>query len=138
MFTLRFFYSCSHTVVSAVFNPADPGFVSYTGADASGAPLLISMVELCQQPDVPPIWLPGGALSSAYVLLTQCLAAAGTLPGYLPLRADWGIDRFPCSKTTLLDCFAEGATDLPPAMLELSAVSGFTVRRSRVSSLPSS
>ncbi|CAN0069863.1 unnamed protein product [Ectocarpus fasciculatus] len=55
-------------------------------------------------------------------------AKEGVGPIPLPaedLPAGWGIDRFPCSRLSPLDCFQEGGYDYPEALQQLDLVSTF-------------
>jgi len=62
----------------------------------------------------------GAVVSWAYTKLTQCLP----LPSSVPLEDGWGIDRFPCTRASALDCFAEGSHDYPANMKRLEQVDG--------------
>eukprot|EP00752_Nemacystus_decipiens_P003738 g3444.t1 len=99
------------------------------------------VADTCQSATVPsyfrpytttsPIdWIASGAfMSYGYRWVSLC-AKAGAGTGAFPLpSADlpegWGIDRFPCSRLTPLDCFQEGMYDYPEALQQLQAVAPF-------------
>eukprot|EP00903_Cladosiphon_okamuranus_P013795 g12838.t1 len=75
-------------------------------------------------------WIASGAfMSYGYRWVSLCAkAGAGTGPVPLPsadLPEGWGIDRFPCSRLSPLDCFQEGMYDYPEALQQLQQVAPF-------------
>lgn len=99
------------------------------------------LADLCQSPTVaaffkpynntptsPPAWLEQSAVMSyAYRQVSLC-AKEGTGPIPVPeidLEDGWGIEQFPCSRLSPLDCFQEGNYDYPLAMKQLDQVSFF-------------
>ncbi|CAM9409684.1 unnamed protein product [Chrysoparadoxa australica] len=101
--------------------------------------------DLCERSTVPAVFRPfpvgpvpngfeyiaaGSWMSYGFQFMTQCLVNAGGVafsPGInqpipaptTPLPYGWGIDQFPCTRTTVLDCFAEGDYDYPTALKEV-------------------
>ncbi|CAM9471831.1 unnamed protein product, partial [Ascophyllum nodosum] len=97
--------------------------------------------DLCYSSPVPTVFKPylstqeeplawfmqGAYVSYGYRQVSLC-AKNGTGPLPVPesdLEDGWGIDRFPCSRLTPLDCFREGGYDYPDAMKQLEEVSQF-------------
>mmetsp|Transcript_4617 Transcript_4617/g.13956 ORF Transcript_4617/g.13956 Transcript_4617/m.13956 type:complete len:1120 (-) Transcript_4617:130-3489(-) len=91
--------------------------------------------DFCQKPPVPKVLRPLDGIadeifSVTYQRMTDCLADNDALvdpdsgDSIDPLAYNWGVNEFPCIRTTVLDCFAEGSFDYPSSLQELSRVSG--------------
>lgn len=108
--------------------------------DASGTSITLTQKNFCSRPTVPGVWqqtasnpvlggLPinhvtlAGSVAYGYQQVTVCLEAMapGSFPGGA-LPDGWGIDRFPCTRITPVDCFAEGGFDYPWQMQLLQNV----------------
>ncbi|GAQ91285.1 putative Patched family protein [Klebsormidium nitens] len=101
-------------------------------ANVQGSSRRMSEADFCERPQVPPVFAPslpgvpyfaqGNFISVGYQFLTTCLptkTVAGSPLNGLPLATlptGWGIDRFPCTKVSPLDCFQEGGLDYPGAL----------------------
>lgn len=80
--------------------------------------------DFCEFPPVPALWQAGSPVAAAYANYTWCMSLALAPFGLnLPiLPADWAIDRFPCTRTVVLDCFQDGNFDYPLRLKQLDTV----------------
>jgi patched 2 protein len=95
----------------------------------------LTQKDFCERPLVPPQLMPGSNpvvdgnwLSYGYQFLSNCsleatFANLSTNATYTPLPQGWGIDYFPCTKLTPMDCFQEGGDyDYPLPLRQLETV----------------
>ncbi|CAN0154943.1 unnamed protein product, partial [Ectocarpus sp. 12 AP-2014] len=116
--------------------PGGDGEITYERSGES-----YGVADTCQSATVPSYFRPynntaespfdwaltGAFMSYGYREVYLC-AKEGVGPIPLPaedLPAGWGIDRFPCSRLSPLDCFQEGGYDYPEALQQLDLVSTF-------------
>jgi hypothetical protein len=98
----------------------NPNQLQFSGDTVKAGVGVITEKDLCESQSVPDFVLgPGQLIAALIVQISQCLNTTGdgSRP-VTPLPTGWGLDRFPCSRVTVLDCFAEGAFDYPTAFLE--------------------
>ncbi|XP_065198827.1 protein patched homolog 1-like [Sycon ciliatum] len=95
--------------------------------------------DVCERPVVPVPFRRSQSSADLYWRFAQCMQADSgftryiyptarlqfpTLPAaYTPVEEGWGIDEFPCSRASALDCFREGQeVDWPSALRELGDI----------------
>jgi len=109
----------------SVANANQVNLVSNIGSPDPSVPFTYTQKDFCETPSVPPVFstpLPLASVSSAaaagkgllarmYSFLTRCLP--NTIATQTMLPSNWGVDRFPCTRTVVLDCFRDGDFDYP-------------------------
>ena len=97
--------------------------------------------DFCEKPLVPSAYKPGQLLTAGVAGISQCLAVDKVFINvtwpvfvqslgrdvrqtpYIPLSLTWGIDSFPCSRSSPLDCFKEGGdVGYPESLKQLEGV----------------
>ena len=88
--------------------------------------------DFCERPMIPSIFFPtdptdslsyvrkGAYQSYGYVELLKCLKQEGKRVDILP--DGWGVDKAPCMRISVLDCFKEGEVDYPENLKTLQNV----------------
>lgn len=103
-----------------------------------GKTVEMSPDDFCERPILPDAFKPtdptdrysyvrkSAYQSYGYVKFTQCLKEADPYLQFDPLPDGWGIEKAPCMRVTVLDCFQEGGVDYPESMKALEEV-GFEI-----------
>jgi predicted RND superfamily exporter protein len=106
---------------SSISNPDQVVLESFAGVGSNGAARTFTQKDFCERPEVPAAYAPGQTFPSLYVAFVSCVFdSIGSSQAKLP--TGWGIDRFPCTRTTVLDCFQEGEFDYPMRLKQLQNV----------------